>query len=249
MILWYNGINVKALRYSTIQRRDPQEITVNDPIVPSLKICPKCEQEKPYTLEFFYRDSRQKFGLCATCKNCKNSGHQEWRSKNRDTVNRRNRSSYHRNIEVRKAGHKRYASEHPEGCRLRDKRFRERHAIELRIKRFSDYYANKDKHLAYCKKYRDSHREQLRASWALRRFKIRNGGVAFTGEDVRIQYKMQKGICWWCEKHIVGPWEVDHRIPVSRGGMNTNRDIVIACRRCNRAKKDKMPWEWIGRLL
>jgi hypothetical protein len=214
-----------------------------------LKICRKCSEEKPHTPEYFYRDARQKSGLCATCKKCQDAQKKQWRCENREIVNQRNRNSYYRNIDTRKAGRKRYAIANREGARLRTAQYRERHFDELREKRYNDYHTNKAKYLAHSKKYRDSHREQLRAFWARRRFILRNGGVPFTAEDVRIQFKMQKGNCWWCGNHITDKWEVDHRIAVSRGGMNTNRDIVVACRRCNRSKKDKMPWEWIGRLL
>jgi 5-methylcytosine-specific restriction endonuclease McrA len=33
-----------------------------------------------------------------------------------------------------------------------------------------------------------------------------------------------------------GPFEIDHVHPVSRGGTNDPRNLVVACRACNRAK-------------
>jgi 5-methylcytosine-specific restriction endonuclease McrA len=39
-------------------------------------------------------------------------------------------------------------------------------------------------------------------------------------------------------------FQFDHLIPVSRGGSDRPRNIVISCGPCNRAKSDKL--DWIG---
>ena len=38
----------------------------------------------------------------------------------------------------------------------------------------------------------------------------------------------------------------DHVIPRSRGGGNTQDNLVPACARCNQAKGDRTPEEWLG---
>lgn len=43
-----------------------------------------------------------------------------------------------------------------------------------------------------------------------------------------------------------GPFEADHVMPRSRGGLDTESNLVCACRSCNRAKKDRTPEEWGG---
>jgi 5-methylcytosine-specific restriction endonuclease McrA len=43
-----------------------------------------------------------------------------------------------------------------------------------------------------------------------------------------------------------GPFEVDHVMPKSRGGLDVETNLVCACRSCNRSKKDKTPEEWGG---
>lgn len=42
--------------------------------------------------------------------------------------------------------------------------------------------------------------------------------------------------------------EVDHVVPLSRGGANTERNLVIACRSCNAAKNAKHPVIFVGEL-
>lgn len=52
------------------------------------------------------------------------------------------------------------------------------------------------------------------------------------------------GLCVYCGEK---PWQlhIDHVIPVSRGGMNTYGNLVVACSHCNCRKGAKiLPWAW-----
>ena len=53
-----------------------------------------------------------------------------------------------------------------------------------------------------------------------------------------------KNQCQYCTK-IFHPSELtlDHLIPRSRGGRNTWRNLVTACRTCNQKKRDRVPQE------
>ena len=61
----------------------------------------------------------------------------------------------------------------------------------------------------------------------------------------------QQGKCYYCaaemdEQGMRGKnWQVEHFIPLSRGGTNDIENIVLACVACNQAKKNLMPWEWM----
>jgi len=62
-----------------------------------------------------------------------------------------------------------------------------------------------------------------------------------------------RGKCACCRKQLVrsnyglrayqegrrGAWEVDHRVPVSRGGSENLRNLQPMCVPCNRAKVDR----------
>lgn len=53
-------------------------------------------------------------------------------------------------------------------------------------------------------------------------------------------------VCAYCETRE-GPFEIDHIYPVSRGGDNTAENLTVACKPCNRDKRDKTLDEWKGR--
>ena len=62
-------------------------------------------------------------------------------------------------------------------------------------------------------------------------------------------YTQQKGLCWWCSKFVGLSFEIDHRVPLTKGGTNDPGNIVVSCHECNKGKKDKNAWEFNGRLL
>lgn len=54
-------------------------------------------------------------------------------------------------------------------------------------------------------------------------------------------YDEQKGRCWYCGKSVARERAtLDHIVPRSRGGTDCNANLVMACRRCNRMKGNKL---------
>lgn len=54
--------------------------------------------------------------------------------------------------------------------------------------------------------------------------------------------------CTYCGAHLTGKQiEVDHVVPLSRGGDHLPSNFCIACRSCNASKKDKLLSEWTNR--
>lgn len=52
-------------------------------------------------------------------------------------------------------------------------------------------------------------------------------------------------LCHWC-KRVTAPddREVDHIVPLTRGGHHTAKNLTISCRNCNQMKSDQMPDEF-----
>lgn len=67
-----------------------------------------------------------------------------------------------------------------------------------------------------------------------------------TGRDVKRLFDRHRGCCAYCgkrPKHL----ELDHVIPLSRGGRHAIGNLLPACRRCNRSKHSRLLVEWRGR--
>ena len=57
--------------------------------------------------------------------------------------------------------------------------------------------------------------------------------------------KLADGICYYCGEKFSGEdLTMDHKIPVSRGGLSEKSNLVAACKECNNKKKYLMPYEW-----
>ncbi|WP_345820465.1 DUF1376 domain-containing protein [Methylobacterium fujisawaense] len=52
------------------------------------------------------------------------------------------------------------------------------------------------------------------------------------------------GACAYCGD-AAGPFEVDHVVPLARGGPNIESNLACACVACNRSKRDHMLAEWV----
>jgi 5-methylcytosine-specific restriction endonuclease McrA len=50
-------------------------------------------------------------------------------------------------------------------------------------------------------------------------------------------------------KHSPDSASVEHIIPLSRGGTNDPENVVLACRRCNFSKQDRLLSEWRPRPI
>ena len=54
--------------------------------------------------------------------------------------------------------------------------------------------------------------------------------------------------CYYCGKELQNKKEIDHKIPLSRGGLNTIKNLVITCVKCNRSKGSKTDAEYFEYL-
>lgn len=78
-----------------------------------------------------------------------------------------------------------------------------------------------------------------------RHWKLKRRGVPgkHTVAELRARYAEQEGRCFWCREALSDDYHRDHVIPVSKGGTNDIRNIVLACAPCNVRKSDTHPLE------
>lgn len=107
--------------------------------------------------------------------------------------------------------------------------------------------ANKDRKSAYLAAYTAANDEKVRAwrrNYRLRKQKAE--GRCGLDELIVIR-EQQRGRCAYCGTSIMDHYEVDHVIPLSKGGSNWPENIVLTCRRCNRRKSAMLPERWAAK--
>ncbi len=61
--------------------------------------------------------------------------------------------------------------------------------------------------------------------------------------DRDVVFERDKGICGICKQRVErdSPWEIDHMIPISKGGAHAYANVQLSHQACNRAKRDTLP--------
>lgn len=215
--------NVPAVRKHSGTWANAKEAFTMSNDTPQQKRCTKCGRELPATTEFFYSNRGGKFGLYSRCKQCRNEVSRQWGKDHPDkrAIYSKNWINNHRPQKnaLKRASYHRHKNEQREEIRARNRASYKRHP------------------------------ENAKASKARRKAKLYNAGGHFTAKDVRRIGELQNWRCWWCGKKCRNKYHIDHRVPLSKGGTNWPDNLVITCSFCNLSKGNKLPEEWIGRLL
>lgn len=184
-----------------------------------MKQCSKCKAEQPLT--DFTKRKNTKDGFHQQCKKCLNAKIREWKNKNIDKV---------------RAANKEYKKRNPDIVAASKKRAYERDPL---------------KHIEWARKYRQLNPDagrtwkqnnvlKVRESTEKRRKTIIENG-AF---EIRLKFlqKLYSSPCVFCgSKERI---EMDHVIPVSRGGKHSEGNLQPLCRSCNASKRNKLVIEY-----
>lgn len=229
----------------------------------STKRCSACKEFK--SLSLFCKSKQSKDGFGSYCRPCATAKRTEWRKNNpeRDADNQRRwqeenreyaterhreyvdarreeikayqRKHYHENIEAKREENKRYRAKDPEAARQKER----------------DYYARTKERRR--KQAREKYeRQKLDPVWREREWarlnylnRLRYDHVGGVSKDVA-EYAMmlRKEPCEYCGTLVAG--EIDHVIPLSRGGLHERENLAPCCRSCNRSKRDKTAEEFIA---
>lgn len=89
----------------------------------------------------------------------------------------------------------------------------------------------------------DHVRHKGRIATANRRTKVAGNGGTFTDEDIRILRENQGGMCAVCD--ITDRLEIDHIVPIARGGTSDPSNLQLLCISHNRSKGARDFQEWL----
>lgn len=109
-------------------------------------------------------------------------------------------------------------------------------------------------HRARSKRWRDANIETVRAYNAAK-MRIRRGlrgenGGSYTLQDIAALRTKQENCCAACGRDDL-KLEVDHIVPITKGGTNDPTNLQLLCGRCNKSKGNRDLEEWLSntRLL
>lgn len=177
-------------------------------------------------------------------------------------ANRAEVTAYYRrwkaaNPERSAATRKTWDDAHPDASRIRQQRYREAHpeAVRAAMQRYRDAHPDAGRIAAQryrderpgsagiaSRKYREAHPDANRLAQHKRR--ARKSGGTLTRqewEDIRAAYDHR---CYYCGAGDVF-LEVEHMVPLSRGGRHDADNVVPSCKEDNRRKGKRSAIEYI----
>lgn len=63
-------------------------------------------------------------------------------------------------------------------------------------------------------------------------------------QDLLNLFHRQNGYCYLCGE-LLTKFELEHKVPLSRGGTNDPENLALACQSCNRIKGSKTLTEFV----
>lgn len=243
------------------------------------KICSKCNTEKE--LSQFNKDKRRKDGLNSNCRTCtkeySNSVRHKYKetylkyyANNKEKLSNQKKERYKRDADIVKAQVKNYRDNNKDKLLERNRRYRsnnkEKVALKQKEYQRQRYLDNTDKILERNKSYRlkniESFREYNRKyrntpkgkaiqrnAHNIRRDRRREGDVT-TEQMMELQ---KTKVCYWCNSKIKeNDLQIDHYVPIAKGGKHTISNLVASCSKCNLDKRAKDPLQYansLGRLF
>lgn len=182
--------------------------------------CTTCGEHKPRG-EYYTKANGK---LRKPCKACIRKSSKAWKVRNKEKVIEYDTARYHNN--------KSYFKE----------------------KRRERYLRHRDEELkttiAWQKKNRDRFRIIAKSATHRRRDRagyLETSSVHFILEHNTEHFSSTNLHCEYCSSVIVDSWELEHIIPISRGGQNNKENLAISCPSCNRGrdgKHSKLLDEW-----
>jgi len=228
--------------------------------------CTKCGKILPWSPEFFVGTSRKGYpvGCQQPCRECANAygrkRHQDnkevqkvqkkqWRARNKEEI----KLSAHKYYEAHKDHHnaitREYHETHKDILKLKCLEWNNNHEAQRRTTSKVWYEAHKDQKIVSARDWKRKNPLAGRINNHRRRVLIKKAIGILTKADIELQYKNQKGQCWWCGVKLSEKYHIDHRVPLSKGGLHDRSNVVLSCAHCNQSKGARLPQEWAGRLF
>jgi 5-methylcytosine-specific restriction endonuclease McrA len=215
------------------------------------KKCSKCGEVLP--LEAFGRNRRSKDGMDGRCKECR----RQYSKENAEARREYSRQYYQDNLEKIKEYSRQYRKDNAEKIRVksrehsrryrkdnlekikeREKQYRKENKETLNEKSRRYQKDNAEKIKERQRQWRKDNPEKVKAAKHKRRALKKSSPGHCTTEQLQARLDYHDNRCVYCgsAENI----EVEHKIPLAKGGSNWPANLAPACGSCNRSKGDRL---------
>jgi len=199
--------------------------------VTTTKVCTKCDQELP--VEGFYMTKGKPH---AWCKPCFREARREYVARNREKVAQTNREQYQKNREERQKYNREYNQRNREqkNAKARERYWNDPERFRALAR---DWERENPEHRRATKAaYRAGNREKVRGHGNARSARKR----AAVSVDVVREILGQECLACGARENL----QIEHLIPLCRGGLHSEGNLATLCRSCNASKRELTWTEW-----
>lgn len=212
---------------------------------------------------------------CEVCVAAKKERDREYYERNKEARKAKARQYYADNQETAKAGQRRYREANKDQLKAKEREYYQQHAEEAKARVAAWRKANPERDRELRARHRDKYRTERRAAALARYHKLmaddpervraqrrawaktkkgvlayqaarnKRRGAAYTPEALEWIASLNDPLCIYCGRFAT---EIDHLVPISRGGTGELSNLAPACRRCN-ARKNNYTYEEFIKLL
>lgn len=191
----------------------------------STKRCSKCQEEKPATFEFFFRDKQVKCGFRSVCKECDKKRNKRYYNENQEDILEQKKQYRQENLEELREKDRIYSQNNKERKAEYSRQWRKDNPEYDSQK----YHKNKLKRQKQNKEWSQNNKDKVRALAAKKRFNKKNQTPEYANfELIRLIYK-----------NCPEGYEVDHMIPLATGGLHYESNLCYLPASINSSKKAK----------
>ena len=167
----------------------------------------------------------------------------EWAKANREKVNEWQKTWRKNNPEKVKNTNKKAADTRREIRKIECAEWRKRNTTRIK-KWWQEYKQQHDERIKENRrKYERENPEKVKASKHTRRTRILGLDSKIDSDYVKFLKIVQGMRCNYCEQ-TMSDYQIDHIVPIARGGDNRNENLQLLCAPCNRQKGAKTDSEY-----
>lgn len=202
------------------------------------KTCSKCGQLAP--LENFRKNAKAKDGLQSACKTCQKKLYES----NKDYYLEHSAKYRDANRDLIRARHRRYYAQNKEKHKAYSRAYYWNNLEKAREQRRKTYDSRPHYWVQQAREWKEKNRERANRADNMsvhrRRARMQKNGVfAISNKEINRLYRLP---CIYCgsSKSI----QLDHVIPIVRGGRHSIGNLAPACAKCNQSKSGMTITEW-----
>ena len=165
----------------------------------------------------------------------------QWYQRNKEEQLAKKANWYRDNKEQALSDKMRYYYEHKDEESARAKVYHEQHKDKknARSKNWREQHLEYDRE--YTKGYLKTEKGRIVRHNAKAKRRALKKGAFVENVDAQIVFERDKGICGICKLPVERDFDVDHIVPLSKGGEHSYSNVQLAHPKCNREKGTRLP--------